>query len=164
MLFANYEELTDPDAWLIERYHDPTQTEFHPTPESLHRVWAPTSLIPKVDRAYFRLAQDNTIAAWFEANGFDISKPTISKEEFEKRFANCFGKPAAGPKISNAMIDDHVRRYFESTLRPTVDGCEKAWEVQHGSTARERVRIKYRAHAKKHGITVKEGRPQKLAK
>jgi len=106
-----------------------------------NRILAPNELIAEVDRAYFRLSLQNEVEEWFAEQGFDLTQPTISREEFEKRFADCFGKPAAGPKISNAMIDDHVRRYFESALQPTVDGCEKAWEVQHGSTARERVRI-----------------------
>ena len=121
---------------------------------------APPELIPEVDRAYFRLAQHDKIAAWFEAAGFDLSKPTIPEEEFERRIA----KPSPAPKITNAMIDDHIRRYTESTPRHTGDGCEKAWAAQHGSAARARLRVRYRDHLQKRGNKIKEGRPQKLAK
>ena len=161
MLFANYEELTDHDAWLIEQYHDPSQTEFHPTLESSHRVWAPTPLIPEVDRAYFRLAQDNTIAAWFEANGFDISKPTIPKE-FERRLA---GNRAAvsKPATSADARADFVRRYFDSTKRPSMKECENEWAKEHGSSARELLRNDYRDEAKRRKINVKRG-PQNFAK
>jgi len=146
---------------LIEQYHDPSQTEFHPTLESSHRVWAPTPLIPEVDRAYFRLAQDNTIAAWFEANGFDISKPTIPKE-FERRLA---GNRAAvsKPATSADARADFVRCYFDSTKRPSMKECENEWAKEHGSSARELLRNDYRDEAKRRKINVKRG-PQNFAK
>jgi hypothetical protein len=76
--------------------------------------------------------------------------------------------PSPPPKITNAMIDDHVRSCFElvdGVWQPsaTQAACENAWKAKHGSAARRRVRDRYNAHAKKLGITVKEGRPEKLA-
>ena len=88
MLFSNdYERLTEHDAWLINRYRNPmmknlpasllpggityisgmTQGRWQPS-----QPFVPEQLIAELDRAYFRLAQQDKITAWFEAKGFDL--------------------------------------------------------------------------------------------
>lgn len=163
---SDYEELTEHDDYLIERYQDPSQAEYWPSSDSFSspRVPAPRELVREVSRSYFRLEQHNIVAAWFEAEGFDLSKPTISKEEFEKRFADYFGEPAVARKISAVEIEDFVREYLKSTPHRTMDDCENKWKAQHGSSARELLRVKYHDIAKTLGVSVKEGRPEKLAK
>jgi hypothetical protein len=73
-------------------------------------------------------------------------------------------KPAA-LKISAPTIADFVKRYFDSTSHPTMDGLEAAWKnAKHGSSARTALRKKYRELAKERSIDVKRGPRQNSAK
>jgi len=163
MLFGNsYEELTGYDFHLTERYSEPGR----PLTRSStgYRQFPPPELVREVSRAYFRLVQLNKINAWFEAEGFDLEKP-ISKEEFEQRST----EPPPSPKITNAMIDDHVlvdpKLGIDSKMaHSTQDACIKAWEAKHGSAARDRVRVRYNTHAEDRGIPVKPGPRSNSAK
>jgi hypothetical protein len=170
MLFGNsYEQLTGYDRYLTKQYRNPG-----PVPgqsgvgisyfDGRYRTFAPPELVVEVNRAYFRLVQYNKIDAWFEAEGFDLEKP-ISKEEFERRLT----EPAPSPKITNAMIDDHVLvdpklGIGSKMAHPTQDACIKAWEAKHGSAARDRVRVRYNTYAEDRGIPVKPGPRSNSAK
>jgi hypothetical protein len=144
----------------------------------------PAPLIAEVDQAYMRQSLRKKVALWFTQGGFDVTQRTISKAALLKAELSSEAKaeiaaipadqpedPTPAPTITNAMIDDHVRGCFElvdgvwrpSASRPSQAACVEAWKAKHGSAARRRVRDRYNAHAKKLGIIVKEGRPQKLA-
>jgi hypothetical protein len=162
MLYANYEEFTDHDAWLIEQYYDPS----YPTLDD-HRRPVPAALIADVDRAYFRLAQDNTIAAWFEAGGFDISKPTIPKEEFEKRLAGYCVDPAASKsivsdaKVIERFVSDYIK---DNSATASLRGIREQWKTLHGAHRRNELDEEYRKQANNKEILLKRGRRAKCAK
>jgi hypothetical protein len=174
MLFSDYEKFTTYDRYLTDRYYDPSQ----PAPDSfISKVTdrfivvtedpqrpAPAKLIREVSRAYFRLEQDNEIAAWFEAKGIDVSGPTIPKEEFERRFAEHRAGLVSTSKVSEATIADFTKNFFDSTEHWTMDGLEAACKKKYGSAPRPWLRKYYRAQMKKRGKTVKRGPRQKSAK
>jgi hypothetical protein len=160
--------LTKRDRWLIDCYRLPTRCTidgtYFPVLDDLNdnRILAPNELIAEVDRAYFRLSLQNEVEEWFAERGFDLTQPTISKEEFERHLA---GNRAAvsKPATSADARADFVRRYFDSTKRPSMKECENKWAKEHGSSARELLRNDYRDEAKRRKINVKRG-PQNFAK
>jgi hypothetical protein len=164
MLFSDYERFTTYDRFLTMRYRDPSQSsDIFPVMEDLRRH-APAELVEKVDRAYFRLAQDNEITAWFEAEGIDVSGPAIPKEEFGRRLADYRAGLAATPKISEATAADFTKKFFDSAEHWTMDGLEAACKAKYGSAPRTWLRKYYRAEMKTRGKSVKRGPRQKSAK
>ncbi len=164
MLFVDYERLTTRDVWLTKRYRDLCQTEVFPELSDIQRMPAPEKLVDEVDQAYFRLQQDNEIADWFEAEGFDVSKPTIPKEEFEKRLAEHRTKPAEAKRVASANIPKFVSDYRKDNPKPSLRGCRKQWKTLHGSQRRGEVDDEYRKQANKRETSREEGRRPKRAK
>jgi hypothetical protein len=92
--------LTKRDHWLINRYHPPGEPDgvdelgmYYPPPAGeRHRFSPPTELVQEIDQAYFRLSLQEEVNRWFVEWGFDLSKPTISKHQFEAAVQADFGR------------------------------------------------------------------------
>jgi hypothetical protein len=183
MLYPAYElAKTYPrDRWLIKHYRPPTAditfknerapllpggityvTGFQQARGDDDRISAPEKLIDEVDQAYFRESLRNYVNRWFDKHGFDRTQPIIPKQQFEAAVQAEVGQVPPEPKISQPMIADHVKNYFDNTEHPTMDDCVSKWP--HGSSARDLVRQRYRAEAKSRKIPVKRGPRQNSAK
>jgi len=91
--------ITKRDHWLINRYHPPGEPDgvdefgYHPPPAGeRYRLAPPTELVQEIDQAYFRLSLQEEVNRWFVEWGFDLSKPTISKHQFEAVVQAEFGQ------------------------------------------------------------------------
>jgi hypothetical protein len=157
---------TQHDSSLIDRFHFPGDMNRYRGFGGGCKTFGPPELILQVDRAYVRLSMVLRVNQWFEEKGFDTDQPTLPKHQFEAAVKAEFGQlpsePAAVSKISQPMIVDHVKNYFDNTNHPTIDDCVSKWP--HGSSARDLVRQRYRAEAKSRKILVKRGPRQNSAK
>jgi len=160
------EAISDLDAFLIDNYHPPHDMH-HSGIGAGHKIFASNEHMARVYQAYSRLSRRQRVYQWFEERGFDLGQGAIQKTVFERHLAAA--RAAASPKITTAMIDDHVlvdpKLGIDSKMaHPTQDACVKAWKAKYESAARDRVRDRYNKHAKDRGIPVKPGPRSNSAK
>jgi hypothetical protein len=153
---------TDRDAWLIGRYYRPMQTVIFPGDDAGKQT-PPAELVVEVDRAYFRLALEEEIAAWFKAAGF--SGPTIPKKEFEERLAEHRAKPVSAPAVSLEDIRNFVGGYIkDNPITASLGGCRNAWKnAGHGASYRTKLDREYRNQASKKGVLRNRGQRAQIA-
>lgn len=156
-------DITERDAWLINRYFPPWQTEYFGGDD---RVQAPKDLIAEVDRAYFRLSLRERVEAWFAAEGFDLEAEMISRSDFDARLAAVKVDKPRKDRIRSSRVEMQrwVRDYLQ-TPNPTVTGARAAWSETHGASGRQALDAEVHAQAAAKGIALKPGkRPNKPAK
>jgi hypothetical protein len=155
-------EITERDAWLINSYRSPADVSDWWTPGM--PVAAPPELRAEVDRAYFRFSLQQRIEAWFEDEGFDLSKASLPRNTFEVRIKSA-KQPKLQRPISLNQVKHFIREYLASTERPTLTDARNKWGQAHGSSNRSALDEEYRTQAELAGISLKPGpRPSNSAK
>jgi hypothetical protein len=176
ILFPDEEvtSVTERDAWLIGRYLPPGQdVSSQRDPWLIRRYWpsvpevlflgkqAPEALCAEVDRAYYRLSLEERIAAWFQAEGFDLSAGcALSRSDFEAHLPLESAKAAAPTVLRRTEMGPWVKQYLQ-TPKPTVRGARAEWAKIHGASDREALDAEVRKQAKKLGIPLRPGRRAK---
>jgi hypothetical protein len=148
--------ITERDAWLINRYYSPSDPPSDWWPGM--PVKPPAELCAEVDRAYFRLSLQERVDVWFAAEGFDLTEPALSKEDFEASLAAHLPEERSLPKFSTGTIEKFVANYLKSESHPTMTDAREKWAaLGYGATARGLLDSEYKRQAGSAGVSVKPG-------